>query len=137
MSLVDMRNKKEKAAQGFGIPPLAGPGKPGGFLTQKNRSLNFSNFFAKTAFAYNIDIIGTCPCLTPSLRPAPLTDLNKKFKECLSRAWVRHNIVMLTFSFLFPAQGSLPISPSLTFPHRLRRWGLPPLIYEGERESRF
>jgi len=69
-----VENKKEKAAQGFGIfhPPAANeiPGKPGGFLTQKNWSLNFSNFFAKTAFAYNIDIIGTCPCLAPSLRPS-------------------------------------------------------------------
>jgi len=51
-------NKPGEAAQGFGIQPLhagAGPGKPGGFLTPKNWSLNFSNFFAKTAFAYNRD----------------------------------------------------------------------------------
>jgi len=57
MSLANGTNKKEEAAQGFGIfhPPAANeiPGKPGGFLTPRNRSLNFSNFGAKTAFAYN------------------------------------------------------------------------------------
>ena len=46
-----------KRLRGSASPPqnLAGSGKPGGFLTQKNWSLNFSNFLAKTAFAYNRD----------------------------------------------------------------------------------
>jgi len=90
------KNKKEKAAQGFGIfhPPAANeiPGKPGGFLTLSGRSLNFSTLKAKTAFAYNAHY-SHLPLPHPFATPFGL-DIT---------------IVMLTFSFLFFTQDSLPI----------------------------
>ena len=69
-------HKTGEAAQGRVTPAtkLGGVGQARRFLNAKNWSLNFSNFLLKPPLPI-IAIIGTCPCLTPSLATAPTSSL--------------------------------------------------------------
>ena len=95
---------------------FGGTGKPHCFLTLFEWSLNFSIQKAKTVLADNACIIVTCPCLTPSLRPAPCTLTSLSFGY---RAW--GNITMLCYLPLnkLSTQGTGTSTPQFRSPPTL------------------